>query len=382
MQIGQIPRLALGLMQKKVKANKVLLLLGARRVGKTSLIKEYIKDLDATLVLLLNAEDQNVVNAFSSQTMEHFRRLIGKHEYLIIDEAQHIPEIGKKLKLIVDEIPGIKVIATGSSVFDLNNKLGEPLVGRQNTLQLFPIAQAELNNVENLITTQALLQERLIYGTYPEVLQLSSYDEKASYLDELVNAYLLRDILAFDGIKKSGKLLKLLQLIALQLGNEVSVDELAGSIQGISRNTVERYLDLLEKVFVIYKMGGYSRNLRKEVTKSSKWFFYDNGIRNALIQNYNALDLRMDTGQLWENYLMSERRKHHHYQGNRVSQYFWRTYDQQEIDLVEEQAGQLSAYEFKWNRQKKVKSPAAWTNAYPKADFMLINPDNYLSFVG
>jgi len=382
MQIAHIPRLALGLMQKKVKANKVLLLLGARRVGKTSLIKEYIKDLDAPLVLLLNGEDQNVVNAFSSQTVEHFRRLIGKHVYLIIDEAQHIPQIGQKLKLIVDEIPGIKVIATGSSVFDLNNKLGEPLVGRQNTLQLFPIAQAELNNVENLITTQALLHERLVYGAYPDVLQLSSYDEKANYLDELVNAYLLKDILVFDGIKKSDKLLKLLQLIALQLGSELSVDELAGSIQGISRNTVERYLDLLEKVFVIYKMGGYSRNLRKEVTKSSKWFFYDNGIRNALIQNYNALDLRMDTGQLWENYLMSERRKHHHYQGNRVSQYFWRTYDQQEIDLVEEQAGQLSAYEFKWNRQKKVKSPAAWTNAYPKADFMLINPDNYLPFVG
>lgn len=208
----------------------MLLLLGARRVGMTSLIKEYIKDLDARSVLLLNGEDQTVVNAFSIQTTEHFRRLIGKHKYLIIDEAQHIPEIGKKLKLIVDEISGIKVIATGSSVFDLNNKLGEPLVGRQNTLHLFPIAQAELNEVENFITTQALLHERLIYGTYPEVLQLSSYDEKASYLDGLVNAYLLKDILAFDGIKKSDKLLKLLQLIALQVGSEVSVDELAGSI--------------------------------------------------------------------------------------------------------------------------------------------------------
>jgi predicted AAA+ superfamily ATPase len=271
---------------------------------------------------------------------------------------------------------------TGSSVFDLQNKLGEPLVGRQNTIQLFPIAQAELSGIENFVTTKSKLEERLIYGSYPELFHLESYQEKANYLEELVSSYLLKDILSFNGIKKSDKLVKLLQLLALQIGNQLSIDELASNLQGISRNTVESYLDLLEKVFVIYKVSGFSRNLRKEVVKSNKWYFYDNGVRNALINNFNSLTLRMDTGMLWENYIMAERRKHNSYIEKRVNYYFWRTYDQQEIDLIEEKDGQLSAFEFKWNQNKKPKVPAAWSGAYPEATFEVISSDNYLEFVG
>lgn len=273
------------------------------------------------------------------------------------------------------------MIATGSSVFDLSNKLGEPLVGRQRTIQLFPIAQSELNSIQDYISTKAKLEERLIYGSYPELFHLKTYDEKANYLEELVSSYLLRDILAFNGIKKSDKLIKLLQLIALQVGHQVSIDELASNLQGISRNTVESYLDLLEKVFVIYKVGGFSRNLRKEVVKSNKWFFYDNGIRNALINNFNPLNLRTDTGQLWENYLMSERKKVNSYAQRRIKTYFWRTYDQQEIDLIEEKDGKLSAYEFKWSSNKKSKVPAAFKTAYPDAEFEVISQDNFLKFI-
>lgn len=377
-----IPRSALKQISEQCKPNKVLILLGARRVGKTSLIKKFIEGISPlSKVLLLNGEDQLVVDAFEKKSVEHYRQVIGEHDYLIIDEAQNIPEIGQKLKLIVDEIEGIKVIATGSSVFDLSNKLGEPLVGRQRTIQLFPIAQSELNSIQDYISTKAKLEERLIYGSYPELFHLKTYDEKANYLEELVSSYLLRDILAFNGIKKSDKLIKLLQLIALQVGHQVSIDELASNLQGISRNTVESYLDLLEKVFVIYKVGGFSRNLRKEVVKSNKWFFYDNGIRNALINNFNPLNLRTDTGQLWENYLMSERKKVNSYAQRRIKTYFWRTYDQQEIDLIEEKDGKLSAFEFKWSSNKKSKVPAAFKTAYPDAEFEVISQDNFLKFI-
>ena len=367
--------------KKKVLPQKVLILLGARRVGKTALIKKFLTGYKTSEYLLLNGEDQMTIDAFEERSVENYKRIIGKQKLLVIDEAQKIPEIGLKLKLIVDEIPDIKIIATGSSMFDLSNKLGEPLVGRENTLKLYPLSQLEFSNTENFLDTKAKLEERLIFGSYPEIEMYSDWEDKANYLEGIVNSYLLKDILEYDGIKKSGKIMDLLRLIAFQIGKEVSIDELASNLKGISRNTIENYLDLLSKVFILYQVKGFSRNLRKEITKTSRWYFYDNGIRNAIIRNFNTLNLRMDKGELWENYLMVERLKLNEYQKNRTNSYFWRTYDQQEIDLVEEVAGKLNAYEFKWSTKKKTKAPTAWTKNYPNASFEVINSDNYLSFI-
>jgi len=377
-----INRAVLSEFKNKVRPNKVLILLGPRRVGKTALIRNFLSDLNYDSYLLLNGEDLRTIDAFNERSVENYTRIIGKRKYLVIDEAQKIPDIGQKLKLIVDEIKGVNIIATGSSMFDLTQKLGEPLVGREHTIHLFPIAQMELSKQEDYLETTAKLEERLIFGSYPELFHLPNWDEKADYLEGLVNSYLLRDVLEYDGIKKSGKLMDLLRLIALQIGKEVSVDELANSLKGISRNTVETYLDLLSKVFVIYKVNGFSRNLRKEITKTSRWYFYDNGIRNAILRNFNTLNLRMDTGDLWENYLMNERMKFNSYTKQRVNRYFWRTYDQQEIDLIEEKAGKLSAFEFKFKQTKKVKAPGGWRNNYPEASFEVIHSGNYLEFVG
>jgi predicted AAA+ superfamily ATPase len=280
----------------------------------------------------------------------------------------------------VDEIPTVHVIVTGSSMFELTNKLGEPLVGRSHVIQLFPFAQLEYQPYENIIETDSRLEQRLIFGSYPELIHLPDIEEKKDYLEELVNSYLLKDILAYEGIKKADKIIDLLRLIAFQIGNEVSIDELSINLKGISRNTIESYLDLLSKVFVIYPVKGFSRNLRKEISKSNRWYFYDNGIRNALIRNYNPLSLRNDIGQLWENYLMSERMKINAYSKRRVNTYFWRTYDQQEIDLVEESGTDLAAFEFKWNKSK-IKIPTAWKNNYEDATFEVICKDDYLNFV-
>jgi hypothetical protein len=299
---------------------------------------------------------------------------------LVIDEAQTIPEIGKILKLMIDEIKGLKIIATGSSVFDLENELGEPLTGRDITVKLFPLSQMELSTQENLIETRGRLEERLILGSYPELQQYIGWDDKVKYIDGLVNSYLIRDILAFENLKKPDKIISLLRLIAFQIGNEISLPEL-GSQLGIDKNTVERYLDLLSKVFVLYKVNAFSRNPRKEISKSSRWYFYDNGIRNALIANVNTLGLRNDQGQLWENYLISERLKYQSYNNMLVNNYFWRTYSQQEVDWVEERGGKIYGYEFKWNLKKVKGAPAAWKRMYPDAEFITIHQENYLDFI-
>jgi predicted AAA+ superfamily ATPase len=367
--------------KRRVKPQKVLILLGARRVGKTELIKKYLSELNAEDYQFYNGEDQYTWQLFAERSVNNYKRLLGKTKLLVVDEAQKIPDIGAKLKLMVDSIEGLSIIATGSSVFDLANKLGEPLVGRANTLQLFPLAQMEFSPLENYAETTANLEERLIFGGYPELQQIENWNEKIEYLDDVIGSNLIRDILEYEGVKKSEKIMDLLRLIAFQVGKEVNVEELANSLKDISRNTVENYLDLLEKVFIIYKVRGFSRNLRKEVTKSNRWYFYDNGIRNAIIRNFNKLDFRQDTGELWENYLMGERMKYTAYSKMLVNRYFWRTYDQQEIDLVEEDGGMLRAYEFKWNIKKKAKIPGAWSKAYPEASFEGINRDNYLEFI-
>lgn len=364
-----------------IKSNKVLILFGARRVGKTELLKNYLKGINSSEYLLLNGDDQATTDLLNERTVVNYKRLMGKQTLLIIDEAQKIPDIGAKLKLMVDEIEGIKIVVTGSSVFDLSNKLGEPLVGRKETLWLHPMSQMEFSVYENYLQTTEKLEERMVFGSYPELEHISDWKDKEDYLYGIVNDYLLKDILEFEGIKKSNKLIDLLRLVALQVGSEVNIDELAKNLKGISRNTVEQYLDLLTKVFVLYNVRGYSNNLRKEITKTSKWYFHDNGIRNAIIRNFNPLQFRTDTGALWENYLASERVKHNSYSKNRVNTYFWRTYDQQELDWVEEGNGQLIGYEFKWNEKKKVKAPAAWSRGYPSASFEVITRGNYLDWI-
>ena len=365
---------------KKVLPNKVLILLGARRVGKTELIKNYLKTVPVETYLQLNGEDINDANLLQERSVANYKRLLTNIDLLVIDEAQTIPEIGLILKLIVDSIEGIKIIATGSSVFDLNNTLGEPLVGRKNTMYLFPLAQMEFSTQENYKQTTENLEERLLFGGYPELVHYEDWEEKKEYLYEIINSYLLKDILVFEGIKQADKIYNLLRLIAYQVGKEVSLQELGNQLQ-MSKNTVDTYLDLLSKVFIVFKVEGFSRNLRKEIVKSSRWYFYDNGIRNGLINNFNRLENRTDVGDLWENYLAVERIKKQNYQKITTNNYFWRTYDQQELDWLEDQGNELAGFEFKWNENKKSKIPTAFGKAYPDATFEVINKQNYLDFI-
>ena len=360
--------------------NKVIVLLGLRRVGKTILLEQVISRLDEPY-LLLNGEDFAVVDLLSRRSVQNYKNLLGDKRVLLIDEAQRVPEIGKVLKLMIDEIKGLRVLVTGSSAFDIDKYTGEPLTGRKKTFNLFPLSEAEYNQIENLVSKKDNLRERLIYGNYPELVQIKNREDKADYLREIVNSYLLKDILSFENIRNSDKILNLLRLIAFQVGSEVSYQELGVQL-GMSKNTIEKYLDLLSKVFVLHKLGGFSRNLRKEVTKSSRWYFYDNGLRNLIIANLNPIELRNDVGQLWENYVISERIKFQKYNRKIVNNYFWRTYDQQEIDWVEERAGNLFGYEFKWNPKKKVHPPTAWKNTYENAEFEVVSPENYLAWVG
>lgn len=368
------------LFKKKLLSNKVLILMGARRVGKTKFLKDFLKTIPKNKYLLLNGEDVNDAALLDERSVANYKRLLKGYEILAIDEAQHVPDIGLKLKLIVDSISGIKVIATGSSVFDLTNKMGEPLVGRKNTLYLYPLAQIEFSQNEDYRKTKQNLNQRLLFGGYPEIEQYEDWKEKEDYLYEIVNSYLLKDILIYDGIRDSSKIYDLLRMIAFQVGKEVSLQELGNALQ-MSKNTVERHLDLLSKVFVIYKIGGFSRNLRKEIIKSSRWYFYDNGIRNALIRDFSLPEFRLDNGGLWENYLASERIKKQQYQKIYKKNHFWRTYDQQEIDWVEVNEDDINGFEFKWNPNKNPKIPAAFRKAYPDAGYEVINPNNYLEFI-
>ena len=373
-------RAIVDVIEAKIQPNKVMLIVGARRVGKTKFIKEYLKSYSPKTVLKLSGEDMDDVALLERRSIANYTRLLNGIELLVIDEAQHVPNIGLILKLIVDEIDGIKVIVTGSSMFELNNQLGEPLVGRKYTLYMYPMSQIEFSKFENYKTTTEKLEERLLVGGYPELVHLLNWQDKQAYLYEIINDYLLKDILIFQNIKKADKIYNLLRLLAFQVGNEVSLNELGNQLQ-ISKNTVESYLDLLTKVFVVFKVEGYSKNLRKEITKSSKWYFYDVGIRNAIIKNFNILQNRNDVGQLWENYLIVERLKKQEYQRMIHNNYFWRTYDQQELDWLEEKADQLSAFEFKWSSRKKVKIPTAFAKAYTDANFEVISKDNYLDFI-
>ena len=364
---------------KNLVSNKVVILLGPRRVGKTVLIQQIIEKINEPY-LLLNGEDFSVLEILSRRSVQNYKNLLGNKRVLFIDEAQKIPEIGKVLKLMVDEIEGIKILVTGSSAFDIDKYTGEPLTGRKKTFNLLTLSELELDQIENEIEKRDNLRVRLVYGNYPELIHIQNLEDKAEYLREIVNSYLLKDILAFENIRNSDKILNLLRLVAFQIGGQISLSEL-GTQLSMSKNTVEKYLDLLSKVFVLHKVGGFSRNLRKEVSKSHKWYFYDNGLRNILVANMNPIELRNDIGMLWENYAISERLKYQKYSRMIVNNFFWRTYDQQEIDWVEEREGNLFGYEFKWNSRKIVKPPKAWINAYPGTEFQVINQENYLNWV-
>jgi predicted AAA+ superfamily ATPase len=370
-------RKLLHIIENELPKQKVTLLLGARRVGKTELLQTIYKKIGSKC-LWLNGEDANVNQLLEDRTIANYKRILQGINLLIIDEAQFIADMGRKAKLMIDEIKPLHIILTGSSAFDVA-KLGEPLVGRTITHNLFSLAQIEIQDQENILQTKQHLEERLIYGSYPEVVTADTLQQKKQYLLELINTYLLKDILAFENIRNPEKLKQLLQLLAYQIGSEVSLDELGRNL-GLSKNTVERYLDLLSKVFIIYKRGGFSRNLRKEIVKSHRWYFNDVGVRNAIINNFSPLALRQDIGQLWENYILAERIKYNSYLQNTVNSFFWRTYDQQEIDLIEEKDGGIAAFEMKW-KETKTKTPTAFAKAYTESSFMIINSNNYLDWI-
>ena len=370
------------IVQKKIidrmTPNKVILIYGARRVGKTVLINQIISDFNCK-TLNMNGEDYDTLRLLHECSISNYRNLLSGIDLLTIDEAQHIPDIGAKLKLMVDEIANIRVIVSGSSSFDLFNKSGEPLVGRSIPFHLTAFSQREIAQNENALQTRQNLENRLIYGSYPDVVLMDNIEHRREYLKNMVDAYLLKDILMFDGIKNASKIKALLQLIALQTGSEVSYEGLGAQL-GMSKNTVEKYLDLLSKSFVIYRLGAFSRSLRKEITKAGKWYFYDNGIRNALIGAFNSLSVRQDVGALWENYLTSERVKKNLNEYTDKELYFWRTYDGQEIDLVETRGDEIAAFEFKWG-DKTPHIPRAFATAYPAATYHVVNRDNYLEFI-
>jgi uncharacterized protein len=361
-----------------LKQGKVFVLYGPRRTGKTELIKKIIQDADGK-IFTGSGDNLEVREILSTQRLGQLESVFGNYNLIFIDEAQRIPEIGYGLKLLVDHFPEMTIIVTGSSSFDLVNKIGEPLTGRSITRTLFPLSVYEIYNQFGGMKIIQELDNLMIYGSYPEILNNLTSDDKKEYLISIRDSYLLKDILEFESVRNPSKITDLLKLLAFQIGNEVSINELSNSL-GITKQSVERYLDLLEKTFIIKKVGGFSRNLRKEVVKTSRYYFWDNGIRNAMINNFNVLSQRNDVGMLWENFIFMERLKTKSYKRIFSNDYFWRTYDRQEIDLIEERDGKLFGYEFKL-KTKKIKAPKAFSEAYPGSEFHVISKDNFLEYL-
>jgi hypothetical protein len=366
-------------LEAHLEPNKVLVIYGPRRVGKTTLLQEYLSSTKWRYMSVVG-DNLPTQQLLSSREVALIQEYLEGYELFVIDEAQYVPNIGHALKIIVDQIRGIRVIATGSSSFDLSGQLGEPLTGRKRTLTLFPLSQHELLSLHNRFELKQRLEQRLIFGAYPQAVTAQTRKARIEVVSEIANSYLLKDILDFDRVRGSRAIWDLLKLLAFQIGSEVSQNELSRSL-GIDVKTVGRYLDLLEKSFVLYRLDGFSRNLRKEVTRNSKYYFYDNGIRNALIAQFNRLDQRADVGQLWENFMVMERIKYLTYTAEPANLYFWRTYSQQEIDLIEERGRRLDGYEFKWSPNRAVKVPKEWSRTYPEASFTVITPENYQDLI-
>jgi len=362
--------------KSKLFKGKAIVLLGPRQVGKTTLLKNIATNLKNPL--WLNADNFEVQTLFETPSSSRFKAIIKNHNVVIIDEAQNIKDIGLKLKIITDELKDVQLIATGSSAFDLSNDLNEPLTGRKFEYQMYPMSFEEMVGHHNLLDEISLLKHRMVYGYYPDVVV--NQGEEKDILKLLADSYLFKDILIWNKIKKSDKIIKLLQALAFQMGNQVSYNEL-GKIVGLNSETVESYIQLLEKSFIIYRLGTFSRNLRTELKKTRKIYFVDNGIRNAVIGNYNPMELRNDTGALWENFIIGERKKYLAYHNIYVNSYFWRTTAQQEIDYIEERDGKIYAYEFKWSSHKRAKISKTFTKAYPNAITKIITPDNFEEFI-
>lgn len=372
-----IDRLLTAQIRRRLGSKKAILILGPRQTGKTTLVKNIIAQYEDKAIYL-NADEpfdrQRLTDASSTQ----LRQLIGGNQLVIIDEAQRVPNIGLTLKLLVDQLPEKQVIATGSSSLDLANTINEPLTGRLFEFHLLPISWQEWAAYVGQLEANRGLEQRLIFGSYPDVMN-NPGDEPAR-LVALAAGYLYKDLLSFGNIRRPEILEKLLQALALQLGNEVSYNELAGLLK-VNKDTISSYLDLLEKSFIIFRLSSFSRNLRKEIATTRKVYFYDNGIRNMLINNFNPLELRQDRGALWENFLVSERRKRNLYAAYLHSAWFWRTRQGQEIDYVEDAGGKLSAFEFKWSATRGARMPRAFAEAYPDAEWSVVNPENFDAFL-
>lgn len=364
--------------QERCFQGKAIILLGARQVGKTTLLKKIIQEQHVE-ALYLNCDEPQTVVALTNCNLKELQMIVGANKFVVIDEAQKVNNIGLTLKLIVDNMPDVQVIATGSSAFELRNCLNEPLTGRKYEYQMFPISSKEIYQSSGYLDLKGLLETRLIYGSYPDILNHAN--DARELLRMLTDSYLYKDILATDNLRKPDILDKLLRALAFQVGSEVSYNELAQTV-GTDSKTVERYIELLEKCYIIFRLHGLSRNLRNELKKAKKIYFYDNGVRNAVIQQFAPLELRNDAGALWENFFISERVKRNHYQLNYCNTYFWRTKSQSEIDYIEEQNGQMTVFEMKWNPKKANTSiPEAFLKAYDVKETVIITPDNYLDYL-
>ena len=368
------------LIESKLRAStgigKAVIVMGARQVGKTTVLHKLLDN--AHDVLWLNGDDTDVRGLFENVNSARLKAIIGSSKTLVIDEAQRIRDIGIKLKLITDQIPEVQLFATGSSSFELANEINEPLTGRKREHKLYPLSYEEMVKSHGMLEEGRLIPHRLVFGYYPEVV-MNAGNEK-TILRELADSYLFKDILIWDAVKKSDKLVKLMQALALQTGSQVSYSEVGG-LCGLDYKTVEKYITLLEQTYIVFRLGSFSRNLRNELKKSRKIYFYDNGIRNSLIANFTQLESRTDVGALWENFLMAERMKALHYHDIWVNSWFWRTAQQKEIDLVEERGGKLSAFEFKWNPGAKTKDPKLFLDSYPNSSYSVIHRENFDNFL-
>lgn len=363
--------------QPLLGGNKAIIVMGARQVGKSTLLNELLGE--NKNALWLNGDDIDVQNLFHEMSSTRMRALLGNNKFLVIDEAQRIPDIGLRIKLVTDQVSDVQVIATGSSSFELASKVNEPLTGRKREFKMFPLTFKEMVSHSNLLDELRMIPHRLVYGYYPEVV--SNPGDEKNTLKELSDSYLYKDILLLDSISKPDKLVRLLKALALQIGSQISYNEI-GNMISLDSKTVERYVDILEKSFIVFRLGSFSRNLRNELKASRKIYFWDLGIRNAIIGNLAQIENRTDAGELWENFAIAERLKQNAYQNSFAQSWFWRTQQQKEIDYIEEENGMIHAFEFKWNEHKaRTKCPESFSTAYPDALFQVITPKNIEEFL-
>lgn len=362
--------------ERKLFSGKAIIIIGARQTGKTTLLKNFVKNKEN--VKWFNADEADTIALFENSSSTRFKAIFADKKIVVIDEAQRISDIGIKLKIIIDQLPETQLIVTGSSSFDLSNKINEPLTGRKWEYQLFPVSFSEMVNYHGFETENRLLTHRLLYGYYPEVV--SNQGNEKEILKQLSDSYLYKDILMWERIKKPEKIIKLLQALALQIGSEISYNNLAILLE-MDNQTVEKYIQLLEQTYIIFRLPAFSRNSRKELKRGRKIYFYDTGIRNALIANFSLPEIREDIGALWENFLISERMKFLKYNNMWANSYFWRTQDQQEIDYIEEMDGVLYAYEIKWNSKKQPSISKTFAKTYPNHQYKIINTKNYEEFL-